>query len=182
MTMRDACHRRFMDIAKAYAELGERRGWDMPALAPYHCGPYRVALLLQDPGSPYTAGSGAQVTRMIGVRNPDPTARFLRAALDAIGAGHHQLLVLNSLPAFGMRINQENLRDGAELNSTLLRLSGVTRLVFADAIARKAQKFMTLNPDSMIWHVPHPSRRGLNSIPNGRDVFREAIREAFSAK
>lgn len=158
-----------------YFDRGTALGWEMRRIAAYLTGPFRLAMLLQDPGSPHTAGSGAQATREVGVRNNDPTARFIGNALAAVGIPEHEALLLNALPGFGMKPNKASLRAGAALNSEVMRMAGITSLLVCGRQAQRAIPFLEV-PGLTFRATHHPSIRGHNATPNGRERWMHALR------
>ena len=167
------------DLRKYYYAAGTAQGWNMPRIAPYHCGPYRLAIMLQDPGSPYTAGSGAQVSREIGVRNNDPTAEFIGNALAAVGMPENEVLLLNALPGFGMKPNKGCLTAGAAFNSQIIRRAGVKSLLVCGRLAQRANLLLDL-PAVNTVATHHPSRRGHNhASPGGRGKWMKALKTSL---
>ncbi len=147
-------------LHRHYVKRGTSLGMEVPAIAEYHSGPFGIACILADPGGTFTAGSGAQKTFQIGLRNPDPTARFLLTMIKQTGFALSAYLPLNALAGFNMRPNKTNLRKSAELNSEMISKSGVQSVVLGGALARQSRHFLNLNDDVAVFEMPHPSARG----------------------
>jgi len=171
-----------MSFHEWYLNAGKSNGYDMPEIAPYHAGPYEVAILLQDPGGPL-AGSGAQRSGQIGVLNNDNTARYIKGELDYLGLPYEAALLLNALPGYGLRNTQAERKRGAAFNDLAIRRAGVRRLMVAGkSIAWPVAELMDLT-GIKVAYMHHPSLRGHNSRgPNGigRSEWREALGKLMS--
>lgn len=170
-----------MTFAEWYYESGTARGYDMPRIAPAHSGPYRLAIMLQDPGGPL-AGSGAQQSGEIGVTNNDATARFVRNCLEVLGIPQNEIVLINSLPGYGLENSASERRRGASFNTEVIKKSGVRVILIAGAISRDVAKHIDFGPVS-VFHTHHPStlghnRRGSGEI--GKLEWRSALRQAWS--
>lgn len=159
-------------LAEQYFELGKSWGYNMPRIAPYHSGPFRFALILQDPGSSHLSGAGSQTTGEIGVYNPDPTACFVRETITAAGFDIAEMLPLNALPGYDLRATVAELRKGAAFNAHFLRLARIPIIVLGGRIA---QRIPPVGP----WRIvtaPHPSRRNRSIHKSAGPEFEAAIR------
>jgi hypothetical protein len=158
-----------------YQRLGHEAGYEqMPRLAPYHSGPYSVAWILQDPGSPHTSGSGAQKSGEIGVYNRDETARFCMRALTEAGFNIAECLPLNALPGYGLKPTVAELKRGALFNEGILRLAGVRVVILAGGPAQRVPPM----GDWTIIRAPHPSAQNRNLRPEAGPAFLRAFKDA----
>ncbi len=160
-----------------YHNVGTIRGYHMPRIAPYHTGPFSLAIMLQDPGGPL-AGSGAQASGEIGVCNDDSTARFSRSELDHFKVPYSDVVLLNALPGYGLRNTVKERQRGAAFNNEAIQRAGIDRLLVAGkSIAWPVANRMNLNGIKTA-HTHHPSTRGHNgcgSNVEGKRVWREAL-------
>lgn len=166
-----------MSFHKWYHSAGTAYGYDMPELAEYHSGPFKLAIMLQDPGGPL-AGSGAQRSGEVGVLNHDSTARFVRSELDSLQLPYNVVLILNALPGYGLRNTVAERNRGAKFNNEVIRRSGVERLLVAGkSVAWPVASLMDLSRVK-VSYTHHPSVRGHNSCGSnviGRRDWREAL-------
>lgn len=169
-------------IHSMYYELGTALGMTMPKIAEYHCGPFSVAVILADPGGVHTANSGAQKTLEIGLKNPDPTARFLRKVVSEVGFGLDAYLPLNALAGYDLRPNKKNLAVSAQLNSEILKRSGVRTVILGGGLARSTRDLLSLPEGVSIVEMPHPSARGRGQATikgfDGSQLVRNAFENA----
>ena len=173
-------------IQELYVQLGEAEGWSMPRIARYHTGPFKVSLLLQDPGSSFTAGSGAQRSGEIGVRNNDATARYVANALEQAGFEESEFLPLNALAGYDLRPRVDPIRRTAQINGRILEQSGVRTVIFGGRTAQRSRKYLHLSDTVEAIDIPHPSargrgmatRRGLDADQIIRNAFRLARQRA----
>lgn len=172
-----------MPFHQWYQCAGRSYGYDMPKIAPYHTGPFKLAIMLQDPGGPL-AGSGAQRSGEIGVLNDDSTARYIRSELDFLKIPYDAVLLLNALPGFGLRNTKAERQRGAKFNAEAILRSGADRLLVAGkSVALPVARLMNLN-EIKIAYAHHPSTRGHNSRGTnilGRSEWREAISKLWSS-
>ncbi|WP_420862487.1 hypothetical protein [Algirhabdus cladophorae] len=161
-----------------YYNDGTSRGYHMPRIAPYHTGPFRLAIMLQDPGGPL-AGSGAQGSGEIGVRNADGTARYIRNELDHFNFRYSDVVLLNALPGYGLRNTVLERQRGAIFNNEAIQRAGIDCLLVAGkSIAWPVAHLMNLNSIKTAY-THHPSIRGHNACGSnveGKRIWREALR------
>lgn len=175
------------ELSDLYVSLGEAEGWFMPRIAPYHQGPFRVVLILADPGGEFTAGSGAERSREIGFRNDDPTARFVADAAKRAGLAEAEILPLNALAGYGLKPNDRNLRISAGINSEICALTHARVAILGGKLAKNSRSYLSLGPDWNVLEMPHPSARGRGRCTSqgldGSDLVRRTFAEAarFSA-
>lgn len=166
-----------MPFHQWYHFAGKSYGYEMPNIAPYHTGPFMLAIMLQDPGGPL-AGSGAQRSGEIGVLNDDSTARYIRSELDFLKIPYDAVLLLNALPGYGLRNTVAERQRGAKFNGEAILRSGVDRLLVAGkSVAWPVASLMDLSEVTTVY-THHPSTRGHNSRGTnmlGRREWREAL-------
>lgn len=151
-----------------------------PRIAPYHSGPYRLAGILQDPGTVYGAGCNAVRTGEIGVLNGDPTAELCRIALETNDIPLSDYLPMNAVPWYDAPASRGAaiLREGARFNRHLLLEHGVKLVLLMGKQAQRAERYLDLPPDVVIRHLPHPGRLGLiNFRVDGVRVGAERARQ-----
>ena len=153
----------------------------IPRIAPYHCGPYKLGAILQDPGTIHGSGCNAQITGEIGVRNGDPTANLCREALRVNGWDEAEYLPMNAVPWFDAPRSKSDalLREGAAYNRKLILAAGVNLvLLMGKNDAWRSEKFLDLPPHIEVRRLPHPGRLGLiNYREAGRRLGYAAARE-----
>lgn len=145
----------------------------IPRIAPYHCGPYRLGAILQDPGTIHGSGSNAQKTGEIGVLNGDPTATLCRQALEANGIPLSAYLPMNAIPWYDAPTSRPArlLRDGAAHSRRLILEAGVDLVLLLGRQAWASARYLDLPERIEIRRLPHPGRLGLiNYRENGKIV------------
>ena len=151
-----------------------------PRIAPYHCGPFRVAAILQDPGTTHGSNSGATHTREVGVLNPDPTASLCKQALAANNIPLSAYLPRNAVPWYDAPNHRSNalLREGAAYNRALILQHAVTLVLLLGNDAHRSADFLNLPPEIEVRKLPHPGRLGLiNFTENGTRIGAVAARQ-----
>lgn len=93
----------------------------LPKVASYHCGPYRLAAILSDPGRPGT-NCGAEAAGEVGVLNylaqaSDQTACNCHAALEHAGLPLSANLPMNAVPWHGGKADEGSLQEGAAMKA-----------------------------------------------------------------
>lgn len=160
-----------------YNDYGTSRGYRMPRIAPYHTGPFSLAIMLQDPGGPL-AGSGAQTSGEIGVCNEDSTARFIRDELEYFKIPFSDVVLLNALPGYGLKNTAWERQRGAAFNNEAIRRAGIDSLLVAGkSVAWPVANLMDLTGTKVAF-THHPSVRGHNGCGSnvlGKRVWREAL-------
>ncbi len=152
----------------------------LPAIAAYHCGPYLIAAILQDPGTIHGNQSGASRTREVGVLNPDPTAALVKQALEANAIPLSAYLPLNAVPWYDAPKHRSNalLREGADYNRTLILQHAVKLVLLLGKDAHRSADFLRLPPEIDLRKLPHPGRLGLiNFVENGARIGAAAARQ-----
>ncbi|MCA0963474.1 hypothetical protein [Salipiger bermudensis] len=161
---------------------GGRKMRRYPKIAPYHCGPYRVAGILQDPGTIYGAGCNAVRTGEIGVLNGDPTANLLKIALEANGIPLAEYLPMNAVPWYDAPASRGAaiLREGARFNRDLLLAHEVKLVLLMGTQAHRCERYLELPSDVVTRRLPHPGRLGLiNFRVDGVRIGAERSREVL---
>ena len=155
-----------------------------PLIASYHCGPYLIAAILQDPGTLYGSKSGAYTTREVGVHNPDPTANLVKQALEANNIPLSAYLPLNAVPWYDAPKNRSKalLREGADYNRALILQHAVKLVLLLGKDAHRSADYLTLPAGIEIRKLPHPGRLGLiNHMENGIRIGAAAARQRIIA-
>ena len=159
----------------------------IPRIAPYHRGPYKLAAILQDPGTLHGSGCNAQITGEVGVLNGDPTANLCREALEAHGLPLSSYLPLNAVPWYDAprHRNDTLLREGAHFNRALILESGVKLVLLLGKQACRSERWLDLPNDVETRRLPHPGRLGLINyhVDGGRvgtDKARRVLIEGFA--
>lgn len=157
-----------------------------PKIAAYHCGPYRLAAILQDPGTRHGSRSGANKTGEVGVLNDDPTANLLKLALDEWGVPHTGYLPLNAVPWYDAprSKNKTLLKEGAEYNRNLIIFYNIKLVLLLGGDARRSEPMLNLAGDVEVRKLPHPGRLGLinyreNGVRIGAAAARQRVIEGF---
>lgn len=162
--------------------MGDRRL--TPRIAPYHCGPYLLGAILQDPGTVFGSGCKAQETGQIGVLNGDPTADLCKHALEVNGIPLSAYLPMNAIPWYDAPRQRSAalLREGALHNRALILHSGIRLLLLLGTDARRSEGFLDLPAEIEVRCLPHPGRLGLmNYRQNGVRLGAKAARRMLIA-
>ncbi|MGB7241844.1 MAG: hypothetical protein WBC93_07145 [Sulfitobacter sp.] len=162
-----------------YVDRGTALGMTMPHIAKYHSGPFRIAVILADPGGKFTAGSGAEKTSEIGLRNPDPTAGFLLRTIQDVGIELSEYLPLNALAGYNLRNLKKNREVSAGLNSDMIQKAGVKAVILGGVIAQSAKRYLNLPHNFPVFQMPHPSARGRGMATRQSIDAAKLIRTAF---
>ena len=160
------------------AEFEVRRGLKTPRIGKGHAAhPGGIFSLLQDPGSPHTAGSGAQVSRVVNIDNDDPTAKYCRELYARLGIPKELVIPWNAYGAYGEKPGMKAIRENLPLCQKLVDAAEPVAVV---AQGREAQKIADwLRFDGPIFRVPHPSRRGRASYKGAAKDIEAAFEAAF---
>lgn len=158
-----------------------------PRIAPYHCGPYKLAGILQDPGTLHGSGCNALLTGEVGALNGDPTANLCREALEAHDIPLSDYLPLNAVPWFDAprHRNDALLREGAAYNRALILEHGVKLVLLLGKQAWRSQRWLDLPDDIELRFLPHPGRLGLinyrvDGIRIGPSAARQILIDGFA--
>lgn len=156
----------------------------LPRIAPYHCGPYTMAAILQDPGTLYGSGCNAQLTGEVGVLNGDPTANLCREALETHGIPFSAYLPLNAVPWYDAPRHRSAalLREGAQHNRRLIIEHDVKLVLLLGKQAWRSARWLDLPEDVELRYLPHPGRLGLiNFQVDGKRVGADEARRRLIA-
>ena len=184
----------YRDDLVAYAEEDTLRGLKLlttdkiiPAIASYHCGPYKLAAILQDPGTIHGSGCNAQITGEIGVLNGDPTANLCKEALEVNKIKLSEYLPMNAVPWYDAPASRGKaiLREGAHHNRRLILQSGVRTVLLLGKNAWDSEQFLELPSYIETRRLPHPGRLGLihyreNGVRIGSKKARQKLISGFA--
>jgi hypothetical protein len=145
------------------------KGRRFPRIASYHSGPYRIAVILSDPGRPGVS-SGAVTTNEIGVLNyratpSDQTARMCHAAVEFAGLQLSDYLPMNAVPWYDGTQTLADLREGAMMNARSIRDHGIDRVLLLGTTAQRSREFLEpqLPANVRFALLPHPGTRGIGA-------------------
>ena len=154
------------------------RGLEMPRIGTGHAEcKGGIFSLLQDPGSEHTAGSGAEMSRVVDICNDDPTARYCRDLFERLGILKAIVTPWNAYGAYGEKPGVKALKANLPLCQRLVDAAEPVAIV---AQGREAQKLVDqLRFDGPIFCVPHPSRRGRASYKGAAKDIEAAFEAAY---
>ncbi|MCY4421274.1 MAG: hypothetical protein OXC42_08555 [Gammaproteobacteria bacterium] len=160
------------------AEAEIDRGLTMPRIGTGHAQCRGgIFSLLQDPGSEHTAGSGAEISRVVDICNDDPTARYCRDLFERIGIPKSVVTPWNAYGAYGEKPGMKAISENLPLCQRLVDAAGPAAII---AQGREAQKMADrLRFDGPVFRVPHPSRRGRASYKGAAKDIETAFEEAL---
>lgn len=155
------------------AELSLEYGASVPLLADYHDERAAVLILLSNPGDRH-ADCAVKHTGVVGVCNPDPTARHLLRLLTDAGATPADVWVWNAIPARGQdRLVRDRERGAQALRRLLAKLPTTRIIVALGGEARDTLRRAKLSGYSL-HEGAHPSPRAANQ-PHLAETTRQAV-------
>ena len=138
--------------------------------------PGGIFSLLQDPGSPHTAGSGAQRSLVVDIDNDDPTARYCRELYARLGIAKGLITPWNAFGAYGEKPGMQAIRDNLPLCRALVEVARPAALIAQGRWAHKTADLLGFK--GPVLRVPHPSRLGRASYTRWHRQDPDAVIEA----
>lgn len=142
----------------------------------------QILMLLEAPGGK-AVGSG-----FISMNNPDPSARFVHQTVEDVGLDRYKLVAWNVVPWYVgneersriRAVNSEERTQGVRLLEGLLPLLPRLRVVLTLGTHAQDGWRTIASSHPTIVHVegPHPSATNMNSRPQNRQKFVEALERA----
>lgn len=159
------------------AEFEIRRGLKTPRIGKGHASqPGGIFSLLQDPGSPHTAGSGAQKSLVVDIDNDDPTARYCRELYARLGIAKGLITPWNAFGAYGEKPGMRAIRENLPLCRALVEAARPVAIVAQGRWAHKTAAFLCFG--GPVFRVPHPSRLGRASYKRWHKQDADSVIEA----
>lgn len=159
------------------AEFEIHRGLKTPRIGKGHASQRGgIFSLLQDPGSPHTAGSGAQKSLVVDIDNEDPTARYCRELYARLGIAKGLITPWNAFGAYGEKPGMQAIRGNLPLCQALVEAARPVAIVAQGHWAHKIADSLCF--EGPVFRVPHPSRLGRASYKRWHKQDADSVIEA----